>query len=408
MPVKRFTETSVDKMKPHPEKRLEIGDAITPGLSLRITPNGHKSWTSHFRFGGKQMRLSLGTYPAISLKKARALAWDVKRDLDMGINPVKKRKEQIKAQLQEEETTKTVAELSKEYIERDAKPKNRTWKGTQQVFDNHILPAIGFMEVDKVRRRDILKMLEPLARSERPHAANHVLVAVRRMFNWAIEVDELEYNPCTKIKKPVPVVSRDRFFNDDECRRFWLACDKVGYPYGPLCKLLLLLGQRAQEIATLRWQDIDFDEKVIRLSADKVKNKKNHEVPLSDQAIEIIQGLPRFKGGKYLFSTSHGRQAVNGFGKAKAWFKEEFEAEDWRYHDLRRSCATGLARLGVRRDTIRQVLNHSDNSVTAIYDRYGYMPEKRHALDIWARHLQELIEGTGGKDNNIVKLETKS
>lgn len=150
MPVTRLTETGVERAKPDPDKRIEFADSVVPGLILRISSKGHKSWTFLFRFGRKQFRMGLGSYPAISLKKARAQALSARQDIALGVNPKIKREEEIKKQIQEEEKTKTVREFSVEYIERDAKPKNRRWKGTQQSFDKYILPAIGHMEVDKV------------------------------------------------------------------------------------------------------------------------------------------------------------------------------------------------------------------------------------------------------------------
>lgn len=410
MPKKKFTETGVKRIRPDPSgKRLEFTDTIVPNLALRITASGTKSFSSVFRILGKQRRYHIGDFPTFSVQQARTIARETRQDVALGIDPIAKRKAKIRAQQKESEEGITVKGLSEQYIERDCKPKNRTWKGTQQTFDKHILPALGDMRVDELKRKHVIKLLEKITRSKHPHAANHVLTAIKRMYNWAIEVDELEYNPCNQIKKPLRTTRRDRYFNDEECKAFWLTCEeKIDYPYGPLLQLLLLLGQRRGEISKLQWNHIDFNEKLIRFPAENVKNKKNHEIPLPDMAIEIIQRLPRFKNGKYVFTTSHGKRPVDGFGKVKSSIQEHFHAEDWRYHDLRRSCATGLARLGVRRDTLRHILNHSDNSVTAIYDRYGYMAEKRHALNLWARHLQNLIDGSNNSDSNIITLESNN
>lgn len=148
------------------------------------------------------------------------------------------------------------------------------------------------------------------------------------MFNWAVEVDEIEYNPLSKMKKPLRTNRRDRYFNDQECKDFWLACSMVGYPYGELCQLLLLLGQRRSQISKLEWSHLDLDEKLIRFPAENMKSKKNHEIPLPDMAVDIIQKLPRFKNGKYVFSTSHGARPVDGFGKVKSWIEEYFQAKN--------------------------------------------------------------------------------
>lgn len=213
------------------------------------------------------------------------------------------------------------------------------------------------------------------------------------MCSWAVERGMLEANPCSNIKKPVPIRERERVLYRQEIGQFWRTCNLIGYPYGPLCQLLLLTGQRRSEIATLKWSYIDFKEKVIHIPATNVKAKRGHDVPLSDLAVTILQSLPHFKG-PYIFTTCHGKKPVDGFGKIKIKFDNRFKAHDWRFHDLRRTAATNMAEIGIPLHTISRVLNHAEGGVTKIYARHSYLPEKRQALEKWEKHLQNILQGS--------------
>lgn len=392
MPVKKLTETGVAKLQPLPNgERMEFADAVVTGLILRVMPSGVKSWSHLYRFGGKQHRMSLGHYPDVSLKKARALVRDARQDIVQGIDPITQRRERIAEQMRREEEGITVEALARMFIERHCKQKTKRWKDTERFFNRHILPEFGNRRAKDIRRKDVIQFLDKLSNSKRPHAANHVLIAMRKMYNWAIERDELEFNPCSHVKKPVPPKERERVLSRSEIKKLWQATFHLGYPYGPVIKLLLLTGQRRSEISTLRWSHIDFEEKVIRLPAESVKAKRSHEVPLSDMAISVLKTLPRFKG-PYVFTTTHGLKPIAGFGKTRRLEIEPlFQAKDWRLHDLRRTAATGMATLGVPMHTISRVLNHAEGGVTRIYARYSFLNEKRQALDLWAQHVHEIV-----------------
>jgi integrase len=396
MAIIRLTDTAVERLKPPATGRLEIADALMTGLILRVTPSGTKSWSLMYRIHGKQKRIMLGHYPIVSLKLAREKVKDAMLMVSEGIDPEAIKKSEIKED-QPEELARTVEELAKDFIERYAKVNTRTWKMTEQVFQNHIYPALGHRIARDVRRREVVAMLDKIAAMPRAYAANHVLSVLRKMYNWAIERDELEFNPCLNIKKPVAVIERERVLTRDEVKAFWYSADEFGYPYGAVFQILLLTGQRRSEIAELRWSQIDLEQRVIRLSRDDVKAKRGHDIPLSAPVIEILEKLPRFKG-EYVFTTTHGKKPISCFGKMKRYFEESFDTEDWRIHDLRRTCATGLAELGVPVHTISRILNHAEGGVTKIYARYSYLPEKRRALELWASKVLEIVNAADKKD----------
>lgn len=400
MAVRRLSETGVAKIKPDPASRIDISDSVCPGLSLRVMPTGVKSWCFVYRFGGKQRRMTLGRYPDIDLVSARRIAREWREQLALGNDPFTMREEKIFEQLEKEEHGITVENIYHEFLEKHAK-KNRRWKETEQVFTAYILPAMGNKVASTVTRKDVIDLLDERKKSKGPSSANRTLVALRKMYNWAIERGELEANPCSHIKKPVPIQERERVLRKQEIQKFWSACSNVGYPYGPLCQLLLLTAQRRSEIASLKWSYIDLEEKIIHIPAANVKAKRGQDVPLSDMAVSILQSLPRFKG-PYVFTTCHGKKPVDGFGKVKKRFDKLASIPDMRLHDLRRTAATNMAELGIPLHTISRVLNHAEGGVTKIYARHSYLPEKRDALNKWEQRLQDIIFETSA--GNVIQI----
>lgn len=405
MPVKRLTETAIAKISPPAKGRKDITDSVIQGLNIRVSSTGVKSWCHAYRYGGKQVRMTFGRWPDISLIQARQIAKEHKVELAMGNNPVALRDAKIIAEFNQQQENRTIADFSSEFIEKYVKPHHKRPKDTIRFIDNHILPAFGKRVAKDITRKDVIRLLEKIKSSPKPSAANHVLVILRRMYNWAIEQDELEVNPCLNIKKPVPIKERERVLSKKEINEFGQACNQIGYPYGPLCQLLLLTGQRCNEIARLQWDYIDFDEKIIRLPAENTKAKRGHDIPLSDLAINILKNLPKFSG-PYVFTSGNGLKPVNGFSKAKVYIQEYFNPqENWRFHDLRRTAATNMAELGVPLHTISRVLNHAEGGVTKIYARHSYLNEKREALDLWADTVADIVSDKNDQNHNVVALK---
>jgi integrase len=204
----------------------------------------------------------------------------------------------------------------------------------------------------------------------------------------------IEVNPVAGLKQPSKERKRDRVLSDVEIYRFWQATGELGFPFGPLLQLLLLTAQRRGELTEMRWSQIDFERAVWTIPAENAKNDRAHEVPLSDIAVEILRSLPRFVRSDIVFTTT-GTTPVSGFGRVKRNLDRRMATHEWRLHDLRRTAATGMARLGVAPHVIERVLNHISgqiSGVAAIYNRYAYESEKRKALGQWAKHLQMLKE----------------
>jgi integrase len=394
MPKVRLTDAAVQKMRPPERGRLEIMDSIVTRLALRITPHGHKSWSVGYRYNGRLRRYTIGDYPTFGVAEARDEAREALRLVSKGEDPAYLKKEKISSQ-----RTYTFRAVLDEYVTRYAMQKNRTWEEKKGYLETYAVPMWGNMPIANIKKKDVIALIDKLMDRKVPYTANNVFSALRKLFNWAAERDIIEFSPCAHIKLPMQPTQRDRVLTDAEIKAIWATCDTMAYPFGTMIQLLLVTGQRRDEIAQMRWKEIDFDARILRLAAERVKTNRSHEVPLSPLAIEILSKLPRFKpesGGDdsehFVFTTTGGRRPYSGFSKSKKVLDARSKAQDWRIHDLRRTAATNMARLGIPVSTISKVLNHVSGGVTAIYNRHTYLPEKTEALEKWAAHITKLLK----------------
>ena len=177
----------------------------------------------------------------------------------------------------------TVEAVAKQFVELHCRRANRprTIEGTQQLLDLHVLPRWRRRLIKDITRRDVLDLLDGIVESGRPVAANRVLTAIRKLFNWAMERDIIASSPCAGVTPPTSEQSRDRVLTDAELRDVWLAADTLGGPFAALVKLLLLTGQRRDEVATMTWSEVDLDARLWVLPRERSKNGKPHDIPLS-------------------------------------------------------------------------------------------------------------------------------
>jgi integrase len=248
-------------------------------------------------------------------------------------------------------------------------------------------------------------VLDKIADRSSPRRANRYLALVKKLFAWCVERGYLEASPASNIKPPGREISRDRVLSDNELRVVWRCSEAAGWPFGHLFRLLMLTAQRLGEVSAMRWADIDLGKATWTVPSDIAKNGVANEVPLSPAAIAVLGSVPSLGREGYIFPALNGSgRPVSGFSKAKARVDKAITAEfattgaampPWRLHDLRRSAASGMARLGIAPHVIEKVLNHISGSlagVAGVYNRFGYGPEKRHALERWAGHVQRLID----------------
>jgi integrase len=255
----------------------------------------------------------------------------------------------------------------------------------------------------------VLEILDRVVDGGAPIAANRVLAAVRKLLNWAVARDILQSSPCAGVKPPAAERARDRVLSDDELRLVWQAADKMGGTFGPLVKLLALTGQRRDEVAGLRHGELDLDARLWTLPPARTKNNQPHEVPLSAAALAVLESVPRVAGSPFVFTTNGGASPASGYSKGKRRLDALLPPDmpPWRLHDLRRTCASGMARLGINLPVIEKVLNHSSGSfagIVGVYQKHSFADEKCAALEAWGRHVESLVSGKSAK---VVRLRGK-
>ncbi len=407
---KVLTAKGVEAARPDPTKRLEIPDGGLPGLYFVVQTSGGKSWAVRYRSPatGKPAKVTLGKYPLLGLVEAREAARTAMRAVAEGIDPgaVKKAEKAAAPERIDRDRVTTVAD---EFLKRHAS-KNRTAAETKRQFEREILPAWGQKLIQDVTRRDVIDLLDKIADRGSPIMANRVLATVRKLGNWAVSRDIIQASFAAGVKPVEAERSRERILSDNELRWFWKATEKLGQPFGPLFRLLLLTAQRRDEVGDMRAREIDGQKWVI--PAERAKNGRAHVVHLSEAAIATLYSVKRIAGrAGYIFTTT-GERPASGYSKAKerldrlmlAIAREEVAAAGgdpervaiahWTLHDLRRSAASGMARIGVNLPVIEKVLNHVSGSfggVAGVYNRHSFSEEMERALDAWARFVLDLV-----------------
>ncbi len=393
----KLTAPTVENLKAT-DKRQEIPDDLLQGLYLTVQPKtGAKSWQVRYRAAGKHRRMTLGRYPAMTLSAARDRARAVMLDAQAGADPAA----EVRA-AKKEAPTDTVSAALDDYAKRQLK-KKKSGDLMKRELDRFVRAQLGERQLSKVTRNDLQDLIDDIADSGRGPTANRVLAYTKTFFAWAETRGLIDGNPAGTLKKAIKETPRDRVLSDDEIRWFWRACDRVAYPWGDMAKLLLLTGQRLSEIAELTEREINGES--LRFAATRTKNGRPHDLPLSEKAFDLLEGIQRVKNPKGYIFTTNGETPVQGFHKARQSIakamQEEAEKErgqpveidHWTFHDLRRTCATGMA-WATPTVVIEKALNHVSGSlagVAGIYNRHAYAAEMREAMEQWAARIDAIL-----------------
>ncbi len=381
-------------------------DTAIPGFGVRLYPGGKKTYVLSYRNKGRKRLMKIEQCNKITLDQARAKARRHLGELADKVDPLEKKKI--------ENPKRSVESVFRDYLNKYAKPKNRSWRETERIFKADVLPAIGKKQIHEIAKKDIIKIVDKVANRGSKVMANRTLAHLRKFFNWCHARDLIETLPVLNVAKPAPEISRDRVLSDEEIKYVWQACDKEGFPFGDFLKMTLVTGQRKSEVLNMRWQDIDTNRKLWTLPKESTKSNREHYVHLSPLALRILENAE--KQDEYVFSID-GKKPFNGFSKAKSRVEtligELREKEnkkpmpEWRIHDLRRTAASDMAGLKVPPYVIERVLNHSSgiiSGVAAVYNRYEYADETREALDKWAGYVEKLTGGSGQLSDKKVRI----
>ena len=399
---KRLTDRFVQSVAPPPSERAVYIDTETPGLELRVSPDGGKSWSIRYRpKGGERTRQTYGTYPVRSLADARRRAFAIAAAAADGVDLPDVEKREREEQRKAADRPQTVGDLLDEYVERYCKPNQRKWKLTERIFAMHVKPALGKKPLTELRRADIVELLDDLQNEKGFRAqVNRVRSQAVAALNWAIEREYLDTNPAAAIKKRKVEASRDRVLSQDELRAIWRAADALPDPSRSLVKAWILTGQRRDEVRCMMWSEIDFSRAVWTLPAGRNKGKRDHEVPLPPAMLALLDNLRRL--GEPVFTTD-GEKPYAGQKRLKAILDRESGVTGWTIHDFRRTASTAMAALHVPQDAIDRVLNHAKGTLAGTYNRHRYLDEKRRALEDWATHVAYVV-GDGRDAPNVVDL----
>jgi integrase len=405
----QLTDAKIKGLKAPEVGQEEHSDSVVPGLRVRVG-KGTKTFILRKRVGGKLRNLTLGRYNEhrFTLADARKTARNFIIDIEAGRDPGAKRREEKKAGV----AAGTVRALWSDYLKakKNEGGRIRTLDQAERMFDRYVLPELGDRMADTVTRADLTRLIDNV-----PTGAGRALHArIRAFYSWAMpRLDRLEANPATYSGRPSAPPSRKRVLSDDELKAVWNATDAEPFPWRSAIKLLILTGQRRAEVFEADWAEFDLKAATWTIPPERAKNGVEHTVPLSAAALAVVGATPRIKGASKVFpSRSDGNKGPSGFSKFMTRFRERIEkelghaVEDWRLHDIRRTLATGLQRLGTRIEVTEAVLNHvsgSRSGIVGVYQRHEFADEKRHALEAWGAEVERIVSGRKG--DNVVAMK---
>lgn len=422
MATVKLTKRTIDALSLSGRDQFYWDDEL-PGFGLKVTRGGRKVYICQYRTGGRgspTRRYTIGPHGAWTPEKARDEAKRLLVDKDRGID----------VQAAKVERTRIATDLGfSAYADRFLRDYvKHEWAASyafaEGILRLHVKPVLKAKPLPSIRKADVTVIFDRIPASQAALRRN-VYAVVSRLLRWAVGRGDIERSPLEGFEAPPVAASRDRVLSDDELRLCWLGAVAMGDPFGSLYRLLILTGQRRDEVAGLRWEELRRTARLWSLPGARAKNGIASDIHLSASAIAVLDALAG--GEKWprrgFVLTTTGETAVSGFSKAKARLdgqmlaiarKEATEAGDdpdkvalapWRVHDLRRTLATGGQRLGVRFEVVEAILNHvsgARSGVAGVYQRHDWKDEKRAALDAWAVHVQRVVEGA--EESNVVQL----
>jgi integrase len=368
---------------------LIVWDEDLPGFGVRINPTS-KVWVVQYRSNGKSRRKTIGRVDTIPPEAARDHAKKTLAQVHLGADP---HSDRVEAEARRAVTLEKVTARYLQNVQGRLKP--RYYDEVCRHFRKD-WAALAQFPIQKIDRGLVAARLEEIAQESGPIAANRARATLSALYSYALGMGLSDNNPVIGTLKLGEEVKRDHVMSDAELSAIWNAC--LPSDYGRIVRLLLLTGQRRDEVGSIQWTETNFETSIWTIPGARTKNRRLHEVPLPKEATEILRRAPHLLGREFVFGT--GRGGFSGWSKAK----EELDSaakgilkslRPWRLHDLRRTAATGMANLGVSPHVIEAVLNHVSGSragVAGIYNRATYREEKRQALECWAGHVSRIVK----------------
>lgn len=411
----KLTKSLIDGLAPT-DKDVIHWDAELKGFGVKVTPKGRKVFLVMHRpkgHHGAAKKYTIGVFGEWTVQQARERAREILAESSKGTDVGAQERQEA-----QKRASHIVNDVIDEFLELHA-AKNRTGNDTKRTLKREVASKIGKKSLHDVTKRDILSILAAIEQRGSPIMANRTLAAIRKLMNWCVGRGIIEVSPAQGIECPAKEQSRDRVLADNETSAVIAAAHQLGYPFGPMVELLFMTGQRRSEVAEMRWSELDLDNALWTLPADRAKNGKTHDVHLSKCAVTILRSIPRFVlpdgSTSDLVFTTTGMTPISGFSKAKIALDNKVlkamrkqVADDggdpanvsllpWTLHDIRRTVATELSKLGVAIHITEAILNHKSGTisgVTAVYQRNQFIDERRDALNRWCDRLEELTRSS--------------
>ena len=440
-----LTDRYLKSLRPAPAgKRVEIWDTIVSGFGVRVSDTvdadparrgraGRVTFVMYAQFapGTSSVRRTIGTYGSISLEDARRTAGEWRSQIDKGIDPaVAERAARAKAASEAAARIQHAFGTVAEQFIADKLAQERKGYVAERDLRSTFMAAWRDRPIGEITALDVLDIINRKKRHA-PQMARALMVLIRRFFNWACDahVYGLDRSPCDRLSVSRiigAVPKRNRRLSDVEVFAFWRATGKMPYPTGPVYRMLLLTGLRLNECAALSWHEVQGD--LLAIPAERMKGKNatalEHLVPLSSLAQEVVASLPRHRG--FLFSLSAGKRPLAMTGPIKADLDRRmlrtlralarYRGEDhhdvtlpnWVNHDLRRTVRSGLSALDVAHNVAEMILAHRQQGVVGTYDVHGYVPQRRAALEEWAKHVADIVSPVPAAPAKVVRLRRRT
>lgn len=399
-------------------KRTDFTDPSTKGLMLRVTPHGTKTWAMLYnrKGDGKKRRITLGEFPALGLADARALAEAKKVQVRSGGDPA--------GLLADYKKADTVDQLLDLFLDKHPRPAALWTLECKRIFNKDVRPLIGRIKLPDLNRGHVRQVIEAVRDRGATVTVNRTLAALRRAFSWAVSKDLLGINPALNMATDIQETNKDRALTADEIKAFWSGLDNaaMGERLRLVLKIILTTGQRPGEVCGARKDELNLAKREWLIPAKRAKNRQAHSVPLSTLAVQLFEQAVKLSGdsdfvfpsrlrnGKALGLTAALQAHALSHAMRNDLKKLGLENNPATPHDLRRTAATHMARLGILDRTVGRVLNHGTElrrTITSrVYIHHDYAVEKRQALEAWAAELSRIV-GLSELATNVVELKVR-
>jgi integrase len=387
MPRIRLTKSAIDALAT-PKSDIVYWDASCPGFGLKVTPKGRKVFVVLYRTAGAGSRLrkyTIGPYGRVTLHQARVAAQKVFAAKLEGRDPAAEKREAKRRVVADR-----VEDLLETFIAQRLS-QNRSGGEIARLLRREMGGAWIGRSIHEISKRDVVELISAIEQRGAPVAANKALKSIKTFLRWCVGRAVLDQSPAENVPLPSKEIARDRVLDDDELAQIILATREMGGPYGGIVELLALTGQRREEVAGLQWAELDLARRIWTLPKSRTKNAKIHVVHLSEQSMAVLTRADR--RGPYVFSLL-GTKPFQEFSRAKRRLDQLSGMTGWRLHDLRRTCVSGMARLGVAPHVADKILNHQAGTISgvaAVYQRHDFFSERREALEWWGIHVSRIV-----------------